>query len=248
MLKSRKAASSTLFLAIKAALTTSVLLETPFNHYLLFKLCMWAFYIAFSKGPHSFNPDAQQTCSVQEEIFCNEFHLVDLRVYDNCRKIVKGCEHVFNLAADMGGMGFIQSNHSVIMYNNTMISFNMVEVSRVEGVKRCSLSLQRACPVCYLSQCKKVAILCIEIRVICCTTGCLRDALWQLHLTSQKRAIFMDLQILLCLERMHLPREQTAEHRSRRRRPERGTCLASTGTKLALLISPLEKMAQMVML
>lgn len=35
--------------------------------------------------------------------------------------MVEGCEHVFNLAADMGGMGFIQSNHSVIMYNNTMI-------------------------------------------------------------------------------------------------------------------------------
>jgi hypothetical protein len=34
------------------------------------------------------------------------------------------------------GMGFIQSNHSVIMYNNTMISFNMMEVSRIEGVKR----------------------------------------------------------------------------------------------------------------
>jgi GDP-D-mannose 3',5'-epimerase len=34
-------------------------------------------------------------------------------------------------------MGFIQSNHSVIMYNNTMISFNMLEVSRLEGVKRC---------------------------------------------------------------------------------------------------------------
>jgi len=74
---------------------------------------------------------------LQEELFCDEFHLVDLRVYDNCKKIVKGCEHVFNLAADMGGMGFIQSNHSVIMYNNTMISFNMVEVARIEGVKRC---------------------------------------------------------------------------------------------------------------
>ena len=34
------------------------------------------------------------------------------------------------------GMGFIQSNHSVIMYNNTMISFNMMEVSRIEGIKR----------------------------------------------------------------------------------------------------------------
>lgn len=44
---------------------------------------------------------------------------------------------MFNLAADMGGMGFIQSNHSVIMYNNTMVSFNMLEAARQVGVKRC---------------------------------------------------------------------------------------------------------------
>ncbi len=36
-------------------------------------------------------------------MFCDEFHLVDLRVYDNCKRVVQGCEHVFNLAADMGG-------------------------------------------------------------------------------------------------------------------------------------------------
>ena len=69
-------------------------------------------------------------------MFCDEFHLVDLRVYDNCKKVMTGCEHVFNLAADMGGMGFIQSNHSVIMYNNTMISFNMLEAARVLNIKR----------------------------------------------------------------------------------------------------------------
>ncbi len=33
-------------------------------------------------------------------------------------------------------MGFIQSNHSRILYNNTMISFNMVEAARQNGVKR----------------------------------------------------------------------------------------------------------------
>jgi GDP-D-mannose 3',5'-epimerase len=54
-------------------------------------------------------------------VFCDEFVLVDLRVFDNCKRVATGCDHVFNLAADMGGMGFIQSNHSVIMYNNTMI-------------------------------------------------------------------------------------------------------------------------------
>ena len=71
-----------------------------------------------------------------EDVFCDEFHLSDLRLYDNCFKIVQGCDQVFNLAADMGGMGFIQSNHSVIMYNNTMISFNMMEAARIAGIKR----------------------------------------------------------------------------------------------------------------
>lgn len=61
---------------------------------------------------------------------------VDLRVMDNCLEVTKGMDHVFNLAADMGGMGFIQSNHGVIMYNNTMISFNMLEASRINGVQR----------------------------------------------------------------------------------------------------------------
>jgi nucleoside-diphosphate-sugar epimerase len=40
----------------------------------------------------------------------------------------------------MGGMGFIQSNHSVIMYNNTMISFNMLEAARINSVKRYATS------------------------------------------------------------------------------------------------------------
>lgn len=72
----------------------------------------------------------------KREDFCNEFHLVDLRDLQNCLKVSQGIEEVYDLAADMGGMGFIQSNHSVILYNNTMISFNMVEAARRLGVKR----------------------------------------------------------------------------------------------------------------
>jgi GDP-D-mannose 3',5'-epimerase len=56
----------------------------------------------------------------QEEMFCDEFILADLRLFENCQKVLKGCDHCFNLAADMGGMGFIQSNHSVIFYNNVI--------------------------------------------------------------------------------------------------------------------------------
>jgi nucleoside-diphosphate-sugar epimerase len=36
----------------------------------------------------------------------------------------------------MGGMGFIQSNHSRIGYNNTMISLNVLEAARCRGASR----------------------------------------------------------------------------------------------------------------
>lgn len=89
-----------------------------------------------SEGHHVIGVDWKRNEHMPEDVFCDEFHLVDLRLYDNCAKVVAGCDHVFNLAADMGGMGFIQSNHSVIMYNNTMISFNMMEAARIAGIKR----------------------------------------------------------------------------------------------------------------
>jgi len=68
--------------------------------------------------------------------FCNEFHTVDCRLLEECLRVSKGCHHVYNLAADMGGMGFIVSNQAVLLYNNTMISFNMLEAARQNGAKR----------------------------------------------------------------------------------------------------------------
>lgn len=62
--------------------------------------------------------------------FCDEFLLLDLRDIDNCLKACEGMRWVFNLAADMGGMGFIQSNHSRIIYNSTLLSLNVVEAAR----------------------------------------------------------------------------------------------------------------------
>ncbi|KAK7391888.1 hypothetical protein VNO78_20311 [Psophocarpus tetragonolobus] len=89
-----------------------------------------------TEGHYIIASDWKKNEHMSEDMFCDEFHLVDLRVMDNCLKVTKGVDHVFNLAADMGGMGFIQSNHSVIMYNNTMISFNMIEAARINGIKR----------------------------------------------------------------------------------------------------------------
>jgi GDP-D-mannose 3', 5'-epimerase len=61
---------------------------------------------------------------------------LDLRSLDNCLLATKSCDWFFNLAADMGGMGYIQSNNSVILFNNTMISFNMIESARRNHVRR----------------------------------------------------------------------------------------------------------------
>mmetsp|Transcript_27672 Transcript_27672/g.35974 ORF Transcript_27672/g.35974 Transcript_27672/m.35974 type:complete len:376 (+) Transcript_27672:98-1225(+) len=89
-----------------------------------------------SEGNYVVCADWKENEFMKPEEFCNEFMLIDLRKLDNCLKATEGCHHVYNLAADMGGMGFIESNQSVLMYNNTMISFNMLEAARMNGAKR----------------------------------------------------------------------------------------------------------------
>jgi nucleoside-diphosphate-sugar epimerase len=43
---------------------------------------------------------------------------------------------VYALAADMGGMGFISSNHAQILHNNMLIDTHTLEAARINGVKR----------------------------------------------------------------------------------------------------------------
>jgi GDP-D-mannose 3',5'-epimerase len=89
-----------------------------------------------SEGHYVVCADVQRCAYFDEEEFCNEFMQVDLREPANCLKAAKGCEWVFNLAADMGGMGFIQSNNSRIGYNSTMLSLNVLDAARQAGAKR----------------------------------------------------------------------------------------------------------------
>lgn len=70
------------------------------------------------------------------ETDADEFEILDLRRWDNCLQATRGIDEVYGLAADMGGMGYISSNHSVILRNNSLINIHMLEASRVNGVKR----------------------------------------------------------------------------------------------------------------
>ncbi|CAL9750415.1 unnamed protein product [Musa acuminata subsp. burmannicoides] len=86
-----------------------------------------------NEGHYIIASDWKKNEHMTEDMFCHEFHLVDLRVMDNCLKVTSGANHVFNLAADMGGNGFHPVQPFSDFYNNTMISFNMLEAARING-------------------------------------------------------------------------------------------------------------------
>lgn len=66
----------------------------------------------------------------------DEFEILDLREFANTVKAAEGMEDVYNLAADMGGIGYISANHASITRNNMLINAHMVEAARAAGVKR----------------------------------------------------------------------------------------------------------------
>lgn len=66
----------------------------------------------------------------------DEFKLLDLRLWSHCLLATSGIDEVYNLAADMGGIGYISASHAAISRNNTLINTHMLEASRVGHVKR----------------------------------------------------------------------------------------------------------------
>lgn len=59
----------------------------------------------------------------------------DLSDPEECRQVVAGQDDVYNLAADMGGMGFIENNKAACMLS-VLPSTNMLVAARGAGVKR----------------------------------------------------------------------------------------------------------------
>ncbi|MGH8904973.1 MAG: NAD-dependent epimerase/dehydratase family protein [Egibacteraceae bacterium] len=70
------------------------------------------------------------------DVDADEFELLDLRRWDSCLQATRGIDQVYALAADMGGMGFISSNHATILHNNALIDLHTLEAARVNGVSR----------------------------------------------------------------------------------------------------------------
>ena len=66
----------------------------------------------------------------------HEFALLDLRGADTCLEATRDVEEVYNLAANMGGIGFIESHKAEIMHDNVLVNVHMLEAARLNGVKR----------------------------------------------------------------------------------------------------------------
>jgi GDP-D-mannose 3', 5'-epimerase len=74
--------------------------------------------------------------SEYEPSVAHEFEVLDLQRWDNCLQATRGIDEVYGLAANMGGIGFIESNKAVIVRDNTLMNLHSLEASRVNGVKR----------------------------------------------------------------------------------------------------------------
>jgi len=67
----------------------------------------------------------------------DEFEIRDLRKWDECLMATRdSIDEVYNLAADMGGIGYITAFHAEIARNNILINAHMLEAARQQRVKR----------------------------------------------------------------------------------------------------------------
>lgn len=66
----------------------------------------------------------------------DEFHILDLRSSANCMRACHKIDDVYQLAADMGGIGYITSHLASIARNNVLINVNMLEEAVQSKVKR----------------------------------------------------------------------------------------------------------------
>jgi GDP-D-mannose 3',5'-epimerase len=60
---------------------------------------------------------------------------LDLQDKESCERAVGGCSFVYNLAADMGGMGFIENNKALCMLS-VLINTHLLMASKEAGIER----------------------------------------------------------------------------------------------------------------
>ena len=65
----------------------------------------------------------------------NKNFSLDLKEYENCLKVTEGVDYIYNMACNMGGMGFIENNKADCMLS-VLINTNLLRACIVHKVKR----------------------------------------------------------------------------------------------------------------
>src|SRR3954453_4026502 len=96
------------------------------GHHLIKYLVLHGYWV---RGVDIKRPEYEQTAA-------HKFKLLDLSEAENCREATSGIDEVYGLAANMGGIGFIETNKAEIVRDNTLINMLSIEAARQNGVKR----------------------------------------------------------------------------------------------------------------
>jgi GDP-L-fucose synthase len=63
----------------------------------------------------------------------------DLRIYENCEKVVEGNDIVIHLAARVGGIGYNQNYPADLFYDNLIMGTQLMEASRKKRQQEASI-------------------------------------------------------------------------------------------------------------
>lgn len=61
---------------------------------------------------------------------------IDLRIWENCAKIVEGIDIVIHLAAKVGGIGFNRDYPATLFYDNAIMGIQLLEAARLNSVDK----------------------------------------------------------------------------------------------------------------
>ena len=65
----------------------------------------------------------------------NQNYSLDLKEYDNCLKVTQDVDYIYNMACNMGGMGFIENNKAECMLS-VLINTNLLRASIENKIKK----------------------------------------------------------------------------------------------------------------
>ena len=69
------------------------------------------------------------------EPYYSDKQTLDLRSAHSARQAAVGMDWIFQLAADMGGIGYITEKAADVVYNNAIINLNMAQAAHKQGAR-----------------------------------------------------------------------------------------------------------------